>query len=664
MLLTKEIQEELKQMTPYIDIDEQKTGKVTSRYIHGGFENTDIRFSCYFPEKNAYQQRFIHFNLPVTGSEDSSKGLDRIDFALEHGAYFLESNMGGLGSVGDSVYHASALVAEYSRTMAAEIYGQHRPYGYVYGGSGGAFKTISCVQSTDVWDGSVALVIGSPMAIPNVFTVRAHAFRILRHKLDDIANATEPGGNKEFFDTLSACEKDAYNELTKMGFPTRVWFAHQSMGLGALPIFMPTLAMMDPTYFEDFWSKPGYLGFDKNGSAAQDRVRHKGKVVDCLIEAESNGKAREVKSGTDDAWQNLKSIDLSQFEPWIRLDDMPKKNAYLIGAELKILTGKSKGKKLPLRFVKEGRLYIDEGFNITGLDEVLKNIEYGDEILVDNSDFIAAQTYHRHQVPETGYPVWDQFRDADGKPIFPQRETIMGPIMAYGGAGSIQDGSFNGKMIVVDALTDESAFPWQADWYKQQVVMRYGEQTSNRFRLWYIDHAMHGDHDKEPDTLHVAGYSGAEYQALLDLIQWVEKDVEPPEDTNYTVNDGQVYIPDQADSRQGIQPTVRLSVNGKKTVTIKAGEEVTFEAYAQVPSGAGVLTKTQWSFEGEKDFPVDGILEFCDTLNNSAVIKAKHTYNKAGTYFAVARVQSERHGDINAEYTQIKNLDRVRIVVE
>jgi hypothetical protein len=33
-------------------------------------------------------------------------------------------------------------VATYSRVLAAQMYGPHRPYGYVYGGSGGAFKTL------------------------------------------------------------------------------------------------------------------------------------------------------------------------------------------------------------------------------------------------------------------------------------------------------------------------------------------------------------------------------------------------------------------------------------------------------------------------------------------------------------------------------------------
>ena len=35
-------------------------------------------------------------------------------------------------------------------------YGEHRPYGYVFGGSGGAYRTVACIENGhDVWDGAV-----------------------------------------------------------------------------------------------------------------------------------------------------------------------------------------------------------------------------------------------------------------------------------------------------------------------------------------------------------------------------------------------------------------------------------------------------------------------------------------------------------------------------
>lgn len=123
----------------------------------------------------------------------------------------------------------------------------------------------------------------------------------------------------------------------------------------------------------------------------------------------------------------------------------------------------------------------------------LSKIKPGDEVILDNSDYLALQTYHRHQVPTIDYNVWDQFRDEHGEPIYPQRPFLVGPAIAHGGAGSVQSGRFEGNLIVVQTLMDESAFPWQADWYRTKVQEHVGEELDERFRLWYVEHALHAD---------------------------------------------------------------------------------------------------------------------------------------------------------------------------
>ena len=60
---------------------------------------------------------------------------------------------------------------------------------------------------------------------------------------------------------------------------------------------------------------------------------------------------------------------------------------------------------------------------------------------IDNSGYLAAETYHRHQVPEDGdFAVWDQFRNPDGSPIYPQRPLVLGPLFAAAAAGTVQSG--------------------------------------------------------------------------------------------------------------------------------------------------------------------------------------------------------------------------------
>ncbi|ULT54899.1 hypothetical protein L1999_17320 [Neobacillus drentensis] len=653
---------------PYVDIDEWREGAVRYHYIHGGFEGTEVRFSFYFPEKEKYKGRFFQFMAPFQGHEDASqirKGEeDKIGFAITNGAYFVESNMGGPAAVDTTIYRSSAAVAEYSRVVAANLYGPHRPFGYIYGGSGGGFKTISCFENTNTWDGAVPYIIGSPMAIPNVFTVRAHALRILRSKLPVIADALEPGGSGDIYAGLNEEERAALEEVTKMGFPTRVWFSHEYVGLGALPLFVPVIEQVDPEYLKDFWTVPGYLGAEPNSSAARDRLQYKTVINETHLISEDLLAKDETKTGADDAWHRHKSIDISLFKPWLKLESVPTGDVYLTGTDIVFLSGEAAGSKIPLDRLEGDKAYIAEGFGIEGMLEILEKVKPGDEIMLDNSNFIAIQTYHRHQVPSSDFHVWDQFRYEDGTPIYPQRPVIIGANITRGGAGSIQSGRFNGKMIVVAALLDESAYPWQPDWYRTKVRGELGDKESQSFRLWYMDNAMHDDQAKTADDLHLISYLGALHQALLDVSEWVEHGITPHESTQYSVIDGQVSVPSKANERKGIQPVVALKANGSECTIVNAGEQVDFKAEVEMPVHSGQLTFAEWSFEGETDFPVKG--EFTNVSGDGtiATVEAKYIFSKPGTYFPVLRVKSNRHGDVSDIYTQVQNLCRVRVIVK
>lgn len=181
---------------PYIDLDEWRDTPVRHRYVHGGFKGTDTRFSFCFPPKEHYQGRFFQYITPVPDSETLSQGAsgeeDKIGFAIASGAYFIETNGGESGTTSASspqpdatitACRANAAAATYSRVVARQMYGGSRPYGYAFGGSGGAYRTIGGIENTEgVWDGVVPYVMGSPMAIPNVFSVRMHAMQVLREK--------------------------------------------------------------------------------------------------------------------------------------------------------------------------------------------------------------------------------------------------------------------------------------------------------------------------------------------------------------------------------------------------------------------------------------------------------------------------------------------------
>ncbi|MCD8069295.1 MAG: hypothetical protein LUE87_10515, partial [Lachnospiraceae bacterium] len=163
---------------PYTDVEEWRDTPVRHFYVHGGFRGTDIngenecRFCFYFPVKEKYEGRFFQYVSPAPEDEHESEHLtgedDKISFALTHGAYYVVSNQGGFILGGDAarLYKTSSNAAEYSRVIAGKLYGEiKRPYGYIFGGSGGSFKTMSCMEMTEnVWDGAVPYVIANPMA--------------------------------------------------------------------------------------------------------------------------------------------------------------------------------------------------------------------------------------------------------------------------------------------------------------------------------------------------------------------------------------------------------------------------------------------------------------------------------------------------------------------
>lgn len=657
---------------PYIDIDEWRDFPVRHRYMHGGFADTATRFSFYFPPKETYTGRFFQPVYPVQGSEHASQsqveGVDnKIGFAISSGAYMVETNMGGASTDPTLVYRASAAVAEYSRVKAVELYGPHRPYGYIYGGSGGGFKTISFMENTTgVWDGAVPFVIGTPMAIPNVFTARVHAMRILKNKLPAIIDAIEPGGSGDMYAGLNEEERQALEEVTKMGFPPKAWFAYKEIGDGALTVLTPGVMQADPGYFEDFWTVPGYLGADPQSSASLARLQHKTVIEKVFLPQKQEATTSDgaMNMGVDEAWKML--TESEDAIPSFQLENAPPENAYLEGSYIRIVSGAAAGLKIPLGSMKGNVATLGSAFGFFASLQSLAAIKPGDEVVLDNSDYLALQTYHRHQVPSKDYYVWDQFRDAAGEPLYPQRPFLVGPIIARGGAGSIQSGKFQGKMIVVQTLMDESAFPWQADWYRTKVKEHLGDKLDEQFRLWYVDHALHADTSSNDPLveLHTVSYVPALHQALLDLSAWVEKGIAPPTSTSYNVVDGQVVVPSAAAERKGIQPVIELKANGGDKAEVTINETVFFQAEIEAPPHTGQIVAAQWDFTGDAGFAIEGNIVHVSEDGSKAIVEASYSFAKPGTYFPVLRAASSRAGDRSNIYTQVLNLARVRVVVK
>ena len=664
---------------PFVDIDEWRDEPVRHRYVHGGFEGTDTRFSFYFPPKDQYEGRFFQYITPFPDNENLSQGAtgenDKIGFAISSGAYFIETNGGGKTDFTQQsnqdptigAYRANAASAEFSRVIAKTIFGGERPYGYAFGGSGGAYRTVGGFQSTDgVWDGVVPYVLGSPAAIPNVFTVRMQAMRLLKNKLPQIVDALEPGGSGDMYAGLNDVEKSALEEVTKMGFPPHAWYGYKDMGIHGFLVLYQGVCFVDKYYFEkDFWNKPGYLGHDHPELFAKDRIQKVTKIKSIIgyNEAVETGLTEEAsekdRGSADTAWKNT-GDNGEKPEGYVLEDVLPK--VYFVGGDLIIKTGKAEGTILQITKIMGNKVALAP----TNPLDKLAVIKPGDEVQMDNSRFLAVESYHRHQDPGPQYDVWNQFRDKEGNPVYPQRRKLLGPMFTQAASGSLPTGKFKGKMILLGSLMDREAFPWQCDWYRQRVVENLGDQADDNFRLWYTEHALHGDAASQlDDPTHAVSYIGVLQQALRDLSAWVEKGIEPAATTNYEIVDGQVIVPATANERKGIQPTVVLTIDGRKRADISAGETVSFNAVVQIPEGQGKLVSAACDFDGSGDFKhVIDLSKVKQSEDGSCVeITIQHTFNEAGTYFPTLRVAANRHGDNDSSFARIQNLDRVRVVI-
>lgn len=229
------------------------------------------------------------------------------------------------------------------------------------------------------------------MAMPNVFSVRIHAMRILNDKFPQIIDAIEPGGSSDLYAGLNIEEKEALIEVTKMGFPVKSWYAYKQMGPHGFTALYQGMRMADAQYFKDFWTVPGYLGHDSPESFKNTRIQKltkfkKGITID---EAVSLGLVKPMpeheRGSIDLAWKSMGQPEGTMPQAFEMEDELPVIG--FLGGDLIIKSGAADGNVLQLTKVEGDKVVLGP------IDpKVLVLINPGDEVQVDNSAFIAAQT--------------------------------------------------------------------------------------------------------------------------------------------------------------------------------------------------------------------------------------------------------------------------------
>jgi hypothetical protein len=298
-------------------------------------------------------------------------------------------------------------------------------------------------------------------------------------------------------------------------------------------------------------------------------------------------------------------------------------------------------------------------------------IKVGDEIHVDNRPFLAYCYWHRYQagadsVTLDRLPFGELHQFAiDGRAIYPQR-----PLFVHGSHNLIEKtADFKGKMILIQNGLDAAAWPNPAFSYQRLVEARLGANASDRFRLWWMAHASHASPSGlSPATpppvrsTRLVDVQGGVQQAVRDLIDWVENDIEPSPNSGciYSHDHGLVLAPTAA-TRHGIQAVVTALANGGVSTVVIAGSEVNFEVLAECPPGAGTIIHVEWDFDGAGTWPFQH--DEVDGSQSSVRLQTTWSFDTPGTYIGAVRVTSHRDGDVHAQTRTIKNLGRFRVSV-
>ena len=672
---------------PYIDRDEYREKPYPHRNVHGGFENTDTRFTFYFPAKEEWGGRMYHpLEGAHAGHEEAFAGamgelLGGLEMMVGLGGYMVESNSGHIGDDIDPRagvdpglygYRASVESARFSKYVARQIYGREPDYSYVWGGSGGGRRSPLCLEYCGgVYDGALPFMGGGnvephgtnsrvrseqPVHFGAMFNVQ----RLLRgEKLERVIDAMQPGGSGNPFDGLSVHEREELANLYRLGYPRGDEFMI-AKPMGQIWLWTSIAGMLleeDAEYFHNFWSEPGYIGHDERQWIEHDLIDAQARITRIITVQDMIG---EEFSGPEFADAKpmavMRASSTGEWDLPIGIEVDGLSGGYRQGAGVRIETGDIAGRQLYC-MQNVGNIFFCDGRAEANLER-FRGAKAGDLVHIDNHAFLAFCYMYRYHLSNDAL---NDFLRVDGQPVFPQHGVpLASPLM-----GVPYSGQYEGKLLWIHHTHDASLWPPQGVIYKQAVEQAQGpEKARDKFRLQWTENAEHvppmllPSHARRATTTWLIDYMPSIEQGLVDLAAWVEKGVEPPE-TSYSFADGKVSLPKTALERGGTQPVVRVQANGAPLAEVSAGEDVTVVVDAEAPPQAGTFTQLHWATNPSGTFDRESKVEPGKTALSETI---SCRFDQPGTYFVTARVRLNREGNPNAR-RQIENLASARIIV-
>lgn len=603
------------------------------------------------PDKRFFRNRSVQIQHPVT---PDSIVDDRLAFT--NGAMSVNHVNAG-PSNSSAHWRHSAAATKIAEDIVRKMYGTiGKFYGYYWGCSGGGQMAQAAAEGqTGVWDGVIVIcpaTRGNPahafqwtghfaLALSEEKRARLMSLRMVGNGVNASDGLTE-AEKTELYAGLNPEEKSVLNELLASGYPLNELnsFLFLSPIVGTNEIFY-----LDPSYEDDFWSKPGYAGSDPPSYLSAAKMD--GFATITAVNQDSSGAVTSVQ------------LDPATIPP------VPAASASPIGINgqrfyVYAPDGRTRvvdpGSQSEAYGALSGALDRKSGLlKLSGANSpvLLGALTAGGKIRVTNRFLLAAYFYPRHTVVPR-YFQYDQYRNADGTPKYPQRPFSVADLSTMrSGAGVLSLGNIKTKVMLFQNLSDFLAFPSWVAGYANAIEQNLGKAKADQMlRTYYQERGGHTN----------GGIVGGVFnQALIDMMAWAEKGVAPKPSSNWAFELPltQVILSPDAAVRKGLQPVVNVTVNGSDRATVSVNQPVSLVASLEMPPSTGRIVQYDWTYGAATDATV--LPKPMQKVNVTRTV----SFTAPGNYVIRLTANGQRDGLVDPDnQTLAQNYKEVRVIVD
>jgi pimeloyl-ACP methyl ester carboxylesterase len=556
---------------------------------------------------------------------------------LEQGYAFASSNEGRQAPVfkPSDTWPELHYIANYQATVVAkhhieQLYGSPPSYTYLFGSSGGGWRSFALLERyPGTYDGAG---MRNPAIEPRYLTYQNSLVEknvpVFIDKLPAIVQARDR--DEDPFAFLNPEEAEALQNMYDGGATVGSEYRFSPLALGlTVSLGYPAFSLFDPTYFDDFWKRPGYAGYE--GELNDQIIDGIMGVVTAVGEPNEND---EIFSFTD----HSSPFGANDLKGW--------RITFTSGA-------------LASTYFHVNSNTTTE-INIAGYRGNLNGLEVGDTYTLSNRDYLAWQHYHFH-IAQCEFPEYAPVCDDEGQPLRVQRPPRVQ--RAYTKNLATMSGKISAPVVSTAQALDELVYPPVIARYFEKVRSIPGQE--DMLHTYWFENTGHGS--PAPDELNrFLERESSWHLAFQLMVRWVEEGIPPPPDSVVDITPGHVIFPEGAADRKGLQPTISVTVNEEARAVVAAGSPVSLDGVAASPIGN--IAKYEWDFESDNEYDCDSdpATELPDCSGPLAPAPemstpAQYVYGNPGVFVATVRVTDDT--DNPGPFDGLENLARVVIEV-